>query len=128
MRNGDGREIEFAGGRQFDAEYFHRRVPQMSTYCGEKEDGTELCNKDLRLEAEHRFTKEHYLKKSSEMRAYWEPQGFKPFVVGADAQSKKIAYKTDGGALIQFDAGENGLMIFADSVCVLPGEPDLLTS
>lgn len=121
-------EWRYAGGKQFDSEYFHRRVPQMSTYCGKKEDGTELYNKDLRLEAEHLFTKEDYLKKSSEMRAYWESQGFKPFVVGADEQSKKIAYKTEGGALIQFDAGENGLMIFADSACVLPGEPDPLAS
>ena len=118
----------YAGGDIFGVEDFRSYVPQMSTYCGKKEDGTELYNKDMRLEAEHRFTKEDYLKKSDEMRAHWESQGVKPFVVGADEESKKIAYKTEGGALIQFDAGENGLMIFADSACVLPGEPDPLAS
>jgi len=92
------------------------------------EDGTELYNKDLRHEAEHRFTKEQYLKKSDEMWTYWESQGYKPYVVGSDSSSKKIAYKTEGGALIQFDAGEGGLMVFADSACVLPGEPDPLAS
>ena len=121
-------EWRYAGGDIFGVEDFKSYVPQMSTYCGKREDGTELYNKDMRLEAEHRFTKEDYLKKSDEMQAYWESQGQKPYVVGSDSSSKKIAYKTEGGALIQFDAGENGLMIFADSACVLPGEPDPLAS
>ncbi len=118
----------YAGGDTFGSEDFKAYVPQMSTYCGKKEDGTELYNKDLRLEAEHRFTKEQYLKKSDDMWAHWESQGQKPYVVGSDSSSKKIAYKTEGGALIQFDAGKGGLMVFADSACVLPGEPDPLAS
>ncbi|MEU7991734.1 hypothetical protein [Rothia amarae] len=110
----------YTGGRQFGIEYFKGRVAHMGSYCGDSDDNEMLYRKSVVLKYEHTYSAEEYLKISDEMLEQWKSNNLEPYTVGSDGQSKKIAYQTSEGVLVQFYAGKTGLMILADTECNLP--------
>lgn len=110
----------YAGGKIFSTEYFHGRAPYMGQYCADSDDGTMLFTKSILLEAPHPFKPQEYKAKIQDMKTHWESQGHEPYTVGSDNQSQKIAYRTPNNTLIQYYAGETGLMILAETPCILP--------
>ncbi len=108
----------YEGGNIFSVEDFKSYVPTAGSYCGDSENDEELYTKSILIETQRTYSSEEYLRKSDQMWSHWESQGFKPYVVGSDGRSKKIAYRTAGNVLIQFHAGENGLAVFADTECL----------
>lgn len=110
----------YTGGQQFEVEDFKNYVPIAGSYCGDSADNQMLYRKSVVLKYERTYSTKEYLKISDDMWTHWESRGLNPYEVGADGQSKKIAYQTSKGVLVQFYAGKTGLMILADTECNLP--------